>query len=295
MFQKINKAAVLARHIANYDPRHHAWHDYHYKFIQTRDDLKSCMPVPLEEVRILVYGCGYHYPEVALFSSIAETEGIDTTGAFYRDSLNRTAADLRNTEPGNPLLAPVKAWLKKNYYYRRYFRQLEKISGQHFNHDQFVLTVYDGRKLPYEDGSFDLVISNSVLEHVDDLDNGFHELARVTRHGGISYHLWHNYYSFSGGHAPLFLSRKYPWGHLLGQYETPYLNRLTPDEIKNKMTSYFSLISLTGVDRSYKKQDEPEFEFENEALFTDEIRSRLPDLPGDWFLTTAYLIVGRKG
>jgi SAM-dependent methyltransferase len=294
MFRKIEKAAILARHIANYDPRHHAWHDYQYKFIQTRNDLMTCTSIPFEKARILIYGCGYHYPEVALFSSSNDTEGIDTAGAFYRDSLIKTAADLQRSEPGNPLLAPLKAWLKKNYYYRRYFRQLQKISGQKFSHSQYKLIAYDGIKLPYEDQSFDLVISNSVLEHVDDLDNGFRELARVTRPGGLSYHLWHNYYSFSGGHAPLFLSQKYPWGHLLGQYETPYLNRLTPDEIKDKMTAHFDLVSLTGVDRSYKKQDDPEFEFENEPLFNDEIRSQLPDLPREWFLTTAYLIIGRK-
>jgi len=41
-----------------------------------------------------------------------------------------------------------------------------------------------GAHLPYEDEMFDLVFDNSALEHIQDLDQAVHEVARVTRRGG---------------------------------------------------------------------------------------------------------------
>ncbi|MBN1781538.1 methyltransferase domain-containing protein [bacterium] len=296
MIRKIKKAGILIRHIAGYDPAHHAQHDYEYKFIRVKDDLSALIEKPLGECRLLVYGCGYHYPEVALFArETMQAEGIDTAHAFYRDRLVTTAADIVQSDPGNPLFALVKAWLKKNYYYRRYFGHLQKIAGRKFRHRDYKLTSYNGKRLPYPDNAFDVVISNSVLEHVDDLENGFRELSRVTRPGGITYHLWHNFYSFSGGHTPLSVTRAHPWGHVLGTVETPYLNRKTPDEIKSAMALCFDLVSVRGIDRSYRKQGtDADFTYEEETLLTDELMTHLPDLPKEWFLTTAYLIVGRR-
>lgn len=50
-------------------------------------------------------------------------------------------------------------------------------------HDR--LDVCDaGKRLPYENGSFDLVFDNSALEHIPDLDASLSEVARVTREGG---------------------------------------------------------------------------------------------------------------
>jgi SAM-dependent methyltransferase len=45
-----------------------------------------------------------------------------------------------------------------------------------------------GFSLPFEDGSFDFVCSNQVIEHVEDLETTLDELARVTRRGGVGIH-----------------------------------------------------------------------------------------------------------
>ena len=42
----------------------------------------------------------------------------------------------------------------------------------------------DGRALPFEDGSFDLVLGHAVLHHLPDLDAAFREFHRVLRPGG---------------------------------------------------------------------------------------------------------------
>ena len=51
-------------------------------------------------------------------------------------------------------------------------------------HDE--LAVCDaGKRLPYDDESFDLVFDNSALEHIPDLQGSLREISRVLRPGGI--------------------------------------------------------------------------------------------------------------
>ncbi|HWX87599.1 MAG TPA: class I SAM-dependent methyltransferase [Solirubrobacteraceae bacterium] len=45
----------------------------------------------------------------------------------------------------------------------------------------------DGR-LPFDEGSFDVIVSDEVIEHVEDLDRVAAELNRVLRNGGRMYH-----------------------------------------------------------------------------------------------------------
>lgn len=47
-----------------------------------------------------------------------------------------------------------------------------------------TLDVYDGTKLPYKNGTFELVMSNCVLEHVSDLKTNLKEISRVLKKGG---------------------------------------------------------------------------------------------------------------
>lgn len=48
-----------------------------------------------------------------------------------------------------------------------------------------LLLRSDGTKIPFPDGSFSSVVSNSVLEHITHLDQVLVEIARVIRPGGI--------------------------------------------------------------------------------------------------------------
>ena len=45
-------------------------------------------------------------------------------------------------------------------------------------------SLYDGGRVPFEENSFDLIIANSVLEHVEDLPQTVKELSRVLKRGG---------------------------------------------------------------------------------------------------------------
>lgn len=56
------------------------------------------------------------------------------------------------------------------------------------NHER-MKQIIDGR-LPYPDSHFNLVYSNYVFEHVEDMQEVASEIARVTQSGGIGLHEW---------------------------------------------------------------------------------------------------------
>jgi SAM-dependent methyltransferase len=45
-------------------------------------------------------------------------------------------------------------------------------------------------RLPFDDATFDLVVSNMVLEHTQDLDAAFREIRRVLKPGAVSLHIF---------------------------------------------------------------------------------------------------------
>lgn len=53
----------------------------------------------------------------------------------------------------------------------------------------FPVQDYDGRTLPFPDGSFDIVFSSNVLEHVPHLPDLQKEIARVLKPGGACVHI----------------------------------------------------------------------------------------------------------
>ncbi|HJR58834.1 MAG TPA: class I SAM-dependent methyltransferase [Vicinamibacterales bacterium] len=67
-------------------------------------------------------------------------------------------------------------------------------------HLHFALA--DGMYLPFPDGSFDLVLSHAVIEHVADAPLYLRECARVLAPGGRMYLSTAPYLSFAGAHLP---------------------------------------------------------------------------------------------
>ncbi len=63
----------------------------------------------------------------------------------------------------------------------------------------------DGTRLPFQDSTFDLVFSHSVIEHVASATAYLHECRRVLRPGGILYLSTAPFLSFAGAHLPRLL------------------------------------------------------------------------------------------
>jgi SAM-dependent methyltransferase len=63
----------------------------------------------------------------------------------------------------------------------------------------------DGTRLPFRDGSFDLVFSHSVIEHVGSAREYLRECRRVLRPGGVLYLSTAPFLSLAGAHLPRLL------------------------------------------------------------------------------------------
>lgn len=283
----------LSRRFWTTKVREEAAHDYQNVFLKSCAEVAEFARRSLTDASILVLGCGYTYPEVVLFSTVCRhVVGLDVISAFYRDGVFRT---LRDKARRSGMTAALKS-VPLRYRYTRYYRFLEELSGVPVSHNKYLLISFDGRRMPFEDEAFDIVVSNSVLQEVEDLKTVFLEVHRVTRKRGVSYHLWHNYYGFSGSYMPEALCAKHPWGHLRGKYvPKTRFNKATPTQISDIFSTYFDDVSLYSVDRDHRKKGRDRtFELEGEELLSEEIRWELRDLPVDLLLTRSYLIVGRK-
>ena len=53
----------------------------------------------------------------------------------------------------------------------------------------YPVQLYDGVTIPFDDMSFDIIFSSSVLEHVKDLEGLLYECARVLKPDGVMYHI----------------------------------------------------------------------------------------------------------
>lgn len=67
---------------------------------------------------------------------------------------------------------------------------------------------------PYEDSSFDIVLSNQVVEHVEDIYAFCAEVSRVTRQGGVGLHIFPAKWEPIEGHMHMPLAHWFPKGRI---------------------------------------------------------------------------------
>ena len=117
-----------------------------------------------------------------------------------------------------------------------------------------AFAVADGMALPFRSGSFDLVLSHAVIEHVADAPLYLRECARVLASGGRVYLSTAPYLSFAGAHLPRlkvpvplhlivgrplafatfqFLARKAPWTLKEPANENSFIKLARRGEIKH--------------------------------------------------------------
>ncbi len=61
------------------------------------------------------------------------------------------------------------------------------VTDQREVYDGFTFIQFDGEKLPFSDKSFDIVVSNHVIEHMANADKHLSEMGRVLKDSGIAY------------------------------------------------------------------------------------------------------------
>jgi SAM-dependent methyltransferase len=72
--------------------------------------------------------------------------------------------------------------------------------------------------VPFESGSFDLVLSNQVFEHVPDMDFALREIARVLKPGGIAVNIFPDRSIWREGHCGIPFLHRFPKGNLRVYY-----------------------------------------------------------------------------
>jgi SAM-dependent methyltransferase len=98
-------------------------------------------------------------------------------------------------------------------------------------------------------GSFDLIVSFEVLEHVKRPRDAFAAMARLLRPGGVMYHDYNPFFSSIGGHSLATLDL--PWGHArLDDADVGrYLAEIRPAEAEQALRFYRqSLNRMTQAD-----------------------------------------------
>lgn len=300
---------LLVRHLWKtiHSAKTTANHDYFNVFLKSKSDIESLLNDrgrKISDANILILGCGYTYPDVILWSSVAKRViGIDVIEVFWKDGFGARYKNFRRD--GRGIARSFANTIFGRLTYLRYFDELRNLSHLKLDEYNQNLKTYDGRNLPFSDETFDVVCSNAVLEHVtpNDLANLSNEISRITRSSGISYHLWHNYYSLSGAHIPDEIALAHPWGHLLADpqvnnwlnFSGTYLNRLLPEEIIKFLSHGFRCVAVHSVDKSHNKSENvSEFTYEGEELFTKELETKLTNYPRNTLLTRSFLFIGVK-
>jgi len=145
------------------------------------------------EVRALEIGCGSGLDSaIAALDGIGDVLAIDHSPALF-------AADERGERASRLVSAALHA----------------AGSGHHavsaLQHLPLRVQAMDATALDLPDDSVDVVWSRTALEHVQPIERGLRELARVLRPGGIAHHIIDPFYWVKGCHAGGLTDL--PWAH----------------------------------------------------------------------------------
>ena len=276
-----------------------AIHDYNNVYKKAIKHLDTFGLGSVKGKEILDLGCGARFP----FSLLAASEGA-----------NITALDISYVKPhalpvffwkiarANGIKRAAKSVVRKALFDKLFMKQMEYCAGmdlyQFIPKINFILADPSASDYPLPSNKYDLIASNAVLEHVEDVKKYFAEVSRLLKKGGLGYGLIHNYYSISGGHNlecaypdtnPS--KRVEPWDHLRSNnYPTHiYLNKLKPEDYKAAAAASLEILLFEGRDIDHNQGG-----FEGEKLLTPEVQAELSQYPKELLLTRSYCIICRK-
>jgi SAM-dependent methyltransferase len=248
---------------------------------------------------VLDLGCGQGFPISLLFAASGS---------------NVTALDINYVKPDfipvyffktlktNGLKRAVKSLIERLLFAKPYYKQLETLANKelysHAAKINFVVFDPTDANYPLPDNSYDLIISNAVLEHVSDVQKYFKAVSRLLKKNGVFYGMIHNFYSLSGGHNLQWAfpdtsppSGIPPWDHLReNRFPTHvYLNHLKPENYKTIASSNLDIILFEGRDINHDIGGT-----EGEKFLTEELQNELSEFDRDLLLTRSYCIICKK-
>jgi len=274
-------------------------HDYLNVFQKILRDLTSIGFKGFEGMRVLDLGCGQRFP----FALLSASDGADVTALdinYVRP--DNLPAFFFHVWQHNGLDRAIKSMVRRILFDKHYYSVLEESKGvslrEYRSKITFVTAETTASDYPLPSASFDLIVSNAVLEHVDDVAGFASEVARLLVEGGYFYGWIHNFYSLSGGHN---LQWAYPdeqpskevppWDHLRDNLFPAhvFLNQYRPEEYLDIFSDLFEVRLFEGRDINHDAGGT-----EGEQFFLTDIEEELAEYPKDLLLTRSWCLICRK-
>jgi SAM-dependent methyltransferase len=276
-----------------------AEHDVHNVFGKAMRDLRSAGFGALAGKSVLDLGCGQRFAfALQCAAAGARVTALDTD--YVRPDALPIA--LCRIARQNGVKRAVKSAVRRVLWDGRYYAALERSAGKPLrpfrSRIEFAVADPTGAHFPLPSGSFDLIASNAVLEHVTDVPGFAAEVARLLRPGGYFHAIIHNFYSLSGGHnldwafpdehAPTDVP---PWDHLRANRFPAWttLNRLRPEQYRDAFAEHLEIVDFSGagVDHDLGRPEGGRF-------LTTEVAAELASYPRDLLLTRLWRMICKK-
>lgn len=263
-----------------------AIHDYN-RFIEIKNALEKYEGI-IKGKRLLDVGCGQTYPFSLLFHTYGNiVTGIDLDVVSTKYDIKKYVEIWQR----NGLERMVKTFMGRILVQRRYYFYLKEVCNFPQKFEGLDIRQMDVTNLSFDDDEFDIVISNAVFEHIQDVTEAVRELKRVMKKGAITYNLIHLFTSLSGGHNLKWSNPdEYvpnnipPWDHLRKNLFPAhvYLNKL-------RMKDYIQIFEndFTILECKVGKK-------EGEKLLTSEIKNELSEYSKDELITRDLIIIAKK-
>src|ERR1035437_3493797 len=185
---------------------------------QLVDALKLYTGREITGARVLDLGCG----QTAAHSLILASRGADATGIDIEvPTLTMGPRTFVRVARRNGLERALKSLARHVLFDRGFFRDLAAATGRPVRAKDIDLRVMDAKHMGFPDSTFDLIFSQNVFEHIDDVPAVVAEINRVLKPSGIAIVTPHLFASLSGGHNlawhyPLKKGAEKvpPWDHL---------------------------------------------------------------------------------